>query len=56
MLNFGHTFAHAIEMAIENNLRKDFIRHVKRLELEYYVNYIMQIKKKIIYLIRFMIN
>ena len=27
MLNFGHTFAHAIEMAIENNLRKDFIRH-----------------------------
>ncbi len=27
MLNFGHTFAHAIEMAIENNLKKDFIRH-----------------------------
>ena len=26
-LNFGHTFAHAIEMAIENNLKKDFIRH-----------------------------
>ncbi len=27
MLNFGHTFAHAIEMAIENKLKKDFIRH-----------------------------
>ena len=27
MLNFGHTFAHAIEMAVENNLKKDFIRH-----------------------------
>ena len=26
-LNFGHTFAHAIEMSIENNLKKDFIRH-----------------------------
>lgn len=26
-LNFGHTFAHAIEMAIENNLKKDVIRH-----------------------------
>ena len=26
MLNFGHTL-HTIEMAIENNLRKDFIRH-----------------------------
>ena len=27
MLNFGHTFAHAIEMAIENEIKKDFIRH-----------------------------
>lgn len=27
MLNFGHTFAHAIEMTIENNLKKDHIRH-----------------------------
>ena len=27
MLNFGHTFAHAIEMAIENELKKDMIRH-----------------------------
>ena len=27
MLNFGHTFAHAIEMAVESNLKKDFIRH-----------------------------
>ena len=27
MLNFGHTFAHAIEMAIENKLKKDIIRH-----------------------------
>ena len=26
-LNFGHTFAHAIEMATEVNLKKDFIRH-----------------------------
>ena len=26
-LNFGHTFAHAIEMAIENILKKDYIRH-----------------------------
>jgi len=26
-LNFGHTFAHAIEMAIENNLKRDYIRH-----------------------------
>ncbi len=26
-LNFGHTFAHAIEMAIENKLKKDIIRH-----------------------------
>ena len=26
-LNFGHTFAHAIEMSIENSLRKDYIRH-----------------------------
>ena len=26
-LNFGHTFAHAIEMAIENFLKKDVIRH-----------------------------
>ena len=26
-LNFGHTFAHAIEMAIENNIKKDYIRH-----------------------------
>jgi 3-dehydroquinate synthase len=26
-LNFGHTFAHAIEMSIENNLKKDHIRH-----------------------------
>ena len=26
-LNFGHTFAHAIEMAIENNMKKDIIRH-----------------------------
>ena len=26
-LNFGHTFAHAIEMAIEQRLKKDFIRH-----------------------------
>ena len=27
MLNFGHTFAHAIEMAVENNSKEDFIRH-----------------------------
>ncbi len=27
MLNFGHTFAHAIEMSIENEIKKDFIRH-----------------------------
>ena len=27
LLNFGHTFAHAIEMAIENEIKKDFIRH-----------------------------
>jgi len=26
-LNFGHTFAHAIEMATEINFKKDFIRH-----------------------------
>ncbi len=26
-LNFGHTFAHAIEMALENELKKDYIRH-----------------------------
>tara|TARA_A100000164_G_scaffold378155_1_gene419036 strand:+ start:917 stop:2038 length:1122 start_codon:yes stop_codon:yes gene_type:complete len=26
-LNFGHTFAHSIEMAIENNMKKDIIRH-----------------------------
>ncbi len=26
-LNFGHTFAHAIEMAIELKTKKDFIRH-----------------------------
>ncbi len=26
-LNFGHTFAHAIEMAIEQKMKKDFIRH-----------------------------
>ena len=26
-LNFGHTFAHAIEMAIEQKLKRDFIRH-----------------------------
>ncbi len=26
-LNFGHTFAHAIEMAIEQRIKKDFIRH-----------------------------
>ena len=26
-LNFGHTFAHAIEMAIEKKTKKDFIRH-----------------------------
>ncbi len=26
-LNFGHTFAHAIEMAIENNMKRDIIRH-----------------------------
>ncbi len=27
ILNFGHTFAHAIEMAIENKIKKDYIRH-----------------------------
>jgi len=27
ILNFGHTFAHAIEMATENEINKDFIRH-----------------------------
>jgi 3-dehydroquinate synthase len=27
MLNFGHTFAHSIEMSIENKLNKDLIRH-----------------------------
>ena len=26
-LNFGHTFAHAIEMATENIIKKDFFRH-----------------------------
>tara|TARA_A100001015_G_C15025430_1_gene730234 strand:- start:728 stop:1840 length:1113 start_codon:yes stop_codon:yes gene_type:complete len=26
-LNFGHTFAHAIEMAVEQKINKDFIRH-----------------------------
>ena len=26
-LNFGHTFAHAIEMAIEQKIKKDYIRH-----------------------------
>lgn len=26
-LNFGHTFAHAIEMALENHFKKDAIRH-----------------------------
>ena len=26
-LNFGHTFAHAIEMAIEQKTKKDYIRH-----------------------------
>ena len=26
-LNFGHTFAHAIEMATENIIKKDFLRH-----------------------------
>ena len=27
MLNFGHTFAHAIEMATDKLLKKDFLRH-----------------------------
>tara|TARA_S200000501_G_scaffold376965_1_gene433677 strand:+ start:3491 stop:4627 length:1137 start_codon:yes stop_codon:yes gene_type:complete len=26
-LNFGHTFAHAIEMSLKNNSKKDLIRH-----------------------------
>jgi 3-dehydroquinate synthase len=26
-LNFGHTFAHAIEMATENVIKKDYLRH-----------------------------
>lgn len=26
-LNFGHTFAHAIEMSIEQKIKKDFLRH-----------------------------
>ena len=26
-LNFGHTFAHAIEMAVEQKIKRDFIRH-----------------------------
>ena len=33
MLNFGHTFAHAIEMAIENKLKKDIIRHGEAVSL-----------------------
>ena len=32
-LNFGHTFAHAIEMAIENVSKKDVIRHGEAVSL-----------------------
>ena len=32
-LNFGHTFAHAIEMAIENHVKKDVIRHGEAVSL-----------------------
>ena len=51
-LNFGHTFAHAIEMGIENEVKKDYIRHGEAVALGilceiYYSNK----KKKISYLI-----
>ncbi len=32
-LNFGHTFAHAIEMAIEKNSKRDLIRHGEAVSL-----------------------
>ena len=31
-LNFGHTFAHAFEMATEQVLNKELLRHGKQLE------------------------
>ena len=37
-LNFGHTFAHAIEMALENT-KTDLIRHGEIVGIEFYVKY-----------------
>ena len=45
MLNFGHTFAHAIEMSTDIS-KNDFYRHGEAVGLGILWNYIIQIKKK----------
>ena len=44
-LNFGHRFAHAIEMALDKH-SKDFIRHGEAVGLEFYVRSFYANKKK----------
>ena len=50
-LNFGHTFAHAIEMGIENEVKKDYIRHGEAVALGILCEIYYSNKKKISYLI-----
>ena len=47
MLNFGHTFAHAIESSLEKNLgkRKEVLDMEKLWDWDYYVRFIILMEK-----------
>ena len=47
ILNFGHTFAHSIEMSTEN-LTKEYYRHGEAVGIEFCVNCFIKPKKNIL--------